>query len=66
MTLTEFLSKHSMVLEVDLARVPEGIDVNKLVEILVGFNVLGQTVPPIVIKDTRENREIVKKDYDQP
>jgi len=65
MTLTEYLSSNSRVLEVDIEKLPEGMNVEQFVQLVVGFEVVEQNVPPIVIKDSRKNREIIKKEYDQ-
>ena len=66
MTLTEFLKKEGAVLEVDVANLPDGLNIEQFAAVMGSFSVIEQDVPPIVIKDTRENREVMKKQYDQP
>ena len=66
MTLTEFLKKEGAVIEVDVANLPEGLNIDQFVTIMTAFTVVEQDVAPVVIKDTRENRELMKKQYDQP
>ena len=66
MTLTEFLKKEGAVLEVDIATLPEGVDIETLINVMGTFNIIKQDVPPVVIKDTRENRDLMQKQYDQP
>ncbi len=64
MTLTEFLNKENVVLSVDVAALPDGVGVSEFVEIISVFEVIKQNTPPIVIKDTAENRDIMKGQYD--
>tara|TARA_R110000751_G_scaffold8281_2_gene33077 strand:+ start:3864 stop:4067 length:204 start_codon:yes stop_codon:yes gene_type:complete len=66
MTLTEFLKKEGAVIEVDVANLPEGLNIDQFVTIMTAFTIVEQDVAPVVIKDTRENRELMKKQYDQP
>lgn len=66
MTLTEYLKKDGVVLEVDISKLPDGVNIETVVEIMGVFNVIKQDTPAVVIKDTRENRDILKNEYDQP